>query len=109
MALFQIVSVDSLYNLNVSMFRNKKHMAWNFHLFSNIVSICLEMFRNVSNSDLVIFGSVSICFSRFTILSMCFNVSQQEIYGLGFSPFLQPCFNLLRNVSKRFKFGLSHF
>ena len=63
LGLFQFVSVDLLYNLYVSMFRNKKYMAWNFHLFSNPVSICCEMFRNVSNSDLVIFGSVSLCFS----------------------------------------------
>ena len=102
-------------------FANKKYMVWNFHLFSNLVSICCETFRNVSKlglshfwvcvslfqfiyyiiymfqcfapknvwpgiftfsltlfqfvakrfdklqiSDLVIFGSVSICFSWFT-------------------------------------------
>ena len=117
-----ICSVDLLHNLYVSMFCNKKYIAWNFHLFSKFVSICCETFRNVSNfglshfwlcfnlfqliyyiiymfqcfatrniwpgiftfsltlfhfvakrfetlqiSDLVIFGSVSICFSRFTI------------------------------------------
>ena len=63
LGLFQFVSVDLLYNLYVSMFRNKKYMAWDFHLFSNLVSICCETFRNVSNLDLVIFRSVSICFS----------------------------------------------
>ena len=31
-------------------------------LTTHILQICLEMFRNVSNSDLVIFGSVSFCF-----------------------------------------------
>ena len=62
LGLFQFVSVDLLYNLYVSMFRNNKYMAWNFHLFSSLVSICCETFRNVSNSDLVIFGSVSLCF-----------------------------------------------
>ena len=117
-----ICSVDLLYNLYVSMFCNKKYIAWNFHLFFKFVSICCETFRNVSNfglshfwlcfnlfqliyyiiymfqcfatrniwpriftfsltlfqfvekrfetfqiSDLVIFGSVSICFSLFTI------------------------------------------
>ena len=41
------------YNLYVSMFRNKKYMAWNFHLFSNLVSFCRETFQI---SDLVIFG-----------------------------------------------------
>ena len=63
LGLFQFVSVDLLYNLYVSMFRNKKYMAWDFHLFSNLVSICCETFRNVSNLDLVIFRSVSICFT----------------------------------------------
>ena len=43
-----VLSVDLLYNLYVSMFRNKKYMAWNFHLFSNLVSVCCETFRNVS-------------------------------------------------------------
>ena len=42
-----------LYNLYVSMFLNKKYMAWNFHLFSNLVSFCRETFQI---SDLVIFG-----------------------------------------------------
>ena len=67
MALFQLVSADPLYNLHVSMFRNKKHMAWNFQLFSSLVSICCETFRNVSKFGLSHFGSVSNCFSRFTI------------------------------------------
>ena len=38
--LFQLI----YYIIYVSMFRNKKHMAWNFHLFSNLVSICCETF-----------------------------------------------------------------
>ena len=59
MALFQIVSVDSLYNLNVSMFRNKKHMAWNFHLFSNVVSICCETFQIRTWSFMALFQLVS--------------------------------------------------
>ena len=86
--LFQFVLADSLYHLYVSMFQNKKYMAWNFHLFSNLVSICCEAYRNVSNSDLSFFW---VCFTLFyliTISSICFNVSQQKIYGLEFSPFL---------------------
>ena len=42
--LFQFVSVVLLYNLYVSMFRNTRYGAWNFHLFD--VSVCFEMFRN---------------------------------------------------------------
>ena len=40
--LFQFVSVVLLYNLYVSMFRNTRYGAWNFHLF------CFSLFRNVS-------------------------------------------------------------
>ena len=42
--LFQFVSVVLLYNLYVSMFRNTRYGAWNFHLF--FVSVCFETFRN---------------------------------------------------------------
>ena len=61
-ALFQFVSVDLLYNLYVSMFRNKKYMAWNFHLFSTLVSFCCETFRNVANFRLSHFW---LCFNLF--------------------------------------------
>ena len=44
------------------MFRNKKYMAWNFHLFLNLVSICCETFRNVSNFGLSHFW---LCFNLF--------------------------------------------
>ena len=40
--LFHFVSVVLLYNLYVSMFRNTRYGAWNFHLF------CFSLFRNVS-------------------------------------------------------------
>ena len=75
-------------------------MAWNFHLFSNLVSICCETFRNVSNSDLVIFGSVLLkLFQLIHYIIYMFQCSKPKIYGLEFSPFLKPCINLLRNVS----------
>ena len=41
-SLFQYVSVSLPYNLYVSMFRNTRYGAWNFHLF------CISLFRNVS-------------------------------------------------------------
>ena len=65
LALFQFVSVDLLYNLYVSMFRNKKYMAWNFHLFSNRVSVCCETFRNVANFGLSHF---LVCFNLFQLI-----------------------------------------
>ena len=149
------------------MFRNKKYMAWNFHFFSTLVSVCCETFRNVANfrlshfwlcfnlfqliyyiiymfqcfatrniwpgiftfsltlfqfvakrfetlqiSDLFIFGSVSICFSRFTILLYNLNVSmfRNKKYMAWnfhfFSDLVSICCETFRNVSN---FGLSHF
>ena len=63
--MFQFVSVDLLYNLYVSVFRNKKYMAWNFHLFSNLVSICCETFQNISNFGLSHFW---LCFNLFQLI-----------------------------------------
>ena len=79
-------------------------MAWNFHLFSNLVSICCETFRNVSKLGLSHFW---VCFNLFQLIyyiqSICFNVSRQKIYGLEFSPFLYNlvsiCLEMFRNVS----------
>ena len=42
------------------MFRNKKYMAWNFHLFSNLVSICCETFQIWTWSFLGLFHFVSV-------------------------------------------------
>ena len=51
---FQFVSVVLLYNLYVSMFRNTRYGAWNFHLFMfQFVSKCFETIESV---DLDIFS-----------------------------------------------------
>ena len=63
LGLFQFVSADSLYNLYVSMFRNKKYMAWNFTFSLTLFQFVAKCFETFQISDLVIFGSVSICFS----------------------------------------------
>ena len=60
-----ICSVDLLYNLYVSMFCNKKYIAWNFHLFSKFVSICCETFRIVANFGLSHFW---VCFNLFQLI-----------------------------------------
>ena len=53
-SLFQFVSVDLLYSLYVSMFRNTRNGGWNFHLFMfQFVSKCFETIENV---DLEIFS-----------------------------------------------------
>ena len=58
-----ICSVDLLYNLYVSMFCNKKYIAWNFQLSLNLFQFVAKRFETLKISDSVIFGSVSICFS----------------------------------------------
>ena len=63
--LFQFVSVVLLYNLYVSMFRNTRYGAWNFHLF--MFQFVSKRFETIESVDLEIFLPVSICFSSFTI------------------------------------------
>ena len=63
--LFQFVSVVLLYNLYVSMFRNTRYGAWNFHLF--LFQFVLKHFETIESVDLKFFLPVSICFSSFTI------------------------------------------
>ena len=47
-SLFQYVSVVLQYNLYVSMFRNTRYGAWNFHLFMfQLVSKCFETTESV--------------------------------------------------------------
>ena len=73
------------------MFRNKKYMAWNFHLFSYLVSVCCETFRNISK-----FGYVSM-FRNKKYMAWNFHL---------FSNLVSVCCETFRNISK---FGLSHF
>ena len=91
-SLFQFVSVVILYNLYVSMFRNTRYGAWNFHLF---------MFQFVSNTrfetikilDLDIFSLfqfVSVVLLYNLYVSMFRNT---RLCGLKFSPFyVSVCF-----------------
>ena len=62
--LFQFDSVSSIYNLNISGFRNTRHGIQNVHLF------CFSLLQNVSKQVKVLtlsFSPVSICLSQFTI------------------------------------------
>ena len=52
--LFQFVSVVLLYNLYVSMFRNTRYGAWNFHLF--MFQVVLKCFETIKSVDLDIFS-----------------------------------------------------
>ena len=93
------------------MFRNKKYMAWNFHLFSNLVSICCETFRNVSNFGLKHFW---VCFNLFQLIYyiiykfQCFATKNiwPGIFTFSLTISVSICCQTFRNVSK---FGLSQF
>ena len=97
------------------MFRNKKYMAWDFHLFSNLVSICCEMFRNVSKLGLSHFW---VCFNLFQLIPyiICmFQCFETKNIWLGIFTF---SLTLFQFVAKRFEtfqirtwsfLGLFHF
>ena len=51
---FQFVSVRLLYNLYVSMFRNTRYWAWNFHLF--MFQFVSKRFETTESVDLDIFS-----------------------------------------------------
>ena len=53
-SLFQYVSVVLLYNLYVSMFRNTRNGAWNFHLF--MFQFVSKRFETIESVDLEIFS-----------------------------------------------------
>ena len=60
-SLFQFVSVVLLYSLYVSMFRNTRYGAWNFHLFMfQIVSKCFETIESVDLEIFSLFQFVSV-------------------------------------------------
>ena len=64
--LFQFVSVVLLYNLYVSMFRNTRYGAWNFHLF--LFQFVSKRFETIESVDLEIFACFNLFqFSSFTI------------------------------------------
>ena len=80
-SLFQFVAVGLLYNLYVSMFRNKKNGVWNFHLF--LFHFVSKRFETSESVDLKFFRLFQ-CFETklkhlglysCTIYPICFNVS----------------------------------
>ena len=64
--LFHFVSVVLLYNLYVSMFRNTRYGAWNFHLFLFFVS---KRFVTIESVDLEIF-----CLFHFVSVALLYNL-----------------------------------
>ena len=93
--LFQFVSVVLLNNLYVSMFRNTRYGAWNFHLF--LFQFVLKRFETTESVDLeffFLFQSVSVVLLYNLYVSMFRNTR----YGAwNFHLFL------FQFVSKRFE------
>ena len=52
--MLQLVSVVSLYNVYVSMFRNTRYGVWNFYLF--MFQFVLKCFETIKSVDLDIFS-----------------------------------------------------
>ena len=113
--LFQFVSVVLLYNLYVSMFRNTRYGAWNFHLF--MFQFVSKRFETIESVDLEIF-----CPFQFVSVVLLYNLYvsmfRNTRYGAWnmavyyiiymFQCFETPdmgagCFSLFQNVSKQFR------
>ena len=97
--LFHFVSVVLLYNLYVSMFRNTRYGAWNFHIF---------MFQFVSkrSKQLKVWVDLEIfCLFHFVSVVLLYNHMFQcfETPDMGAGIFTFLCFHLFRNVSKQLK------
>ena len=92
---FQFVSVVLLYNLYVSMFRNTRYGAWNFHLF--LFQFVSKSFETIESVDLEF-----ICLFQFVSVVLLYNlyVSMFRNSRYGAWNFHLFCFSLFRNVSK---------
>ena len=93
--LFHFVSVVLLYNLYVSMFRNTRYGAWNFHLFLfQFVLKCFETIESVDLETFCLFHFVSVVLLYNLYVSMFRNT---RYGGWNFHLFL------LQFVLKRFE------
>ena len=95
LSLFQYVSVSLLYNLYVSMFRNTRYGAWNFHLF--FVSVCFETFRTIESVDLDIFSLF-----QFVAVSLLYNLYVSMFRNTRYGAWNFHIF-MFQFVSKRFE------
>ena len=92
---FQYVSVSLLYNLYVSMFRNTRYGAWNFHLFMfQLVSKC---FGTIESVDLDIFSLF-----QFVAVSLLYNLYVSMFRNTRYGAWNFHLF-MFQFVSKRFE------
>ena len=102
--LFQFVSVVLLYNLYVSMFRNTRYGAWNFHLF--LFQFVSKRFETIESVDLEIFClfqfvSVVLLYrnTRYLYVSMFRNTRYGAWnFHLFLFQFVSKCFETIESV-----------
>ena len=87
--LFHFVSVVLLYNLYVSMFRNTRYGAWNFHLF--LFQFVSKRFETIERVDLDIFSLFQFV-SVVLLYNLYVSMFRNTRYGAGIFTFL--CFSL---------------
>ena len=92
--LFQFVSVVLLYNIYVSMFRNTRYGAWNFHLF--LFQFVLKHFETIESVDLEFF-----CLFQFVSVVLLYNLYVSMFRNTRYGAWNFHLF-LFQFVSKRF-------
>ena len=95
LSLFQFVSVVLLYNLYVSMFRNSRYGAWNFHLF--MFQFVSKRFETIESVDLEIF-----CLFHFVSVVLLYNLYVSMFRNTRYGGWNFHLF-LFQFVSKRFE------
>ena len=93
--LFQFVSVVLLYNIYVSMFRNTRYGAWNFHLF--MFQFVSKRFETIESVDLEIFSLF-----QFVSVSLLYNLYVSMFRNTRYGGWNFHLF-MFQFVSKRFE------
>ena len=94
-SLFQSVAVSLLYNLYVSMFRNTRYGAWNFHLFMFL--FVSKRFKTIDSVDLDIFSLF-----QFVAVSLLYNLYVSMFRNTRYGGWNFHLF-MFQFVSKRFE------
>ena len=93
--MFQFVSVVLLYNLYVSMFRNTRYGAWNFHLF--LFQFVSKRFETIESVDLEIF-----CLVQYVSVVLLYNLYVSMFRNTRYGAWNCHLF-IFQFVSKRFE------
>ena len=103
LSLFQYVSVSLLYNLYVSMFRNTRYGAWNFHLF--MFQFVSKRFETIESVDLEIvspfqYVSVSLLYNLYVSM---FRITRYGAWNfhLFMFQFVSKCFETIESVDSK--------